>query len=74
MVAASGDEIDGTFETTGTFDPVNGVSVQGGYTLTAGTGRFSGVSGNGVIAAHGAAAPPFDFVASMDGTISSIGR
>jgi len=41
MVAANGDEIDGTFETSGTFDPVNGVSVQGGYTFVSGTGpRF----------------------------------
>lgn len=74
MVAASGDEIDGTFETTGTFDPVAGVFAQGPYTFTSGTGRFAQVSGSGAIAVHGSAAPPFDFVASMDGTISNIGH
>ena len=74
MVAASGDEIDGTFETTGTFDPVAGVFAQGPYTFTSGTGRFAQVRGTGVIAVHGSAAPPFDFVASMDGTISNIGH
>ena len=70
MVAANGDEIDGTFETTGTFDPVNGISVQGGYIFVSGTGRFANVTGSGTIAAHGSAAPPFDFVGSLDGVIS----
>jgi hypothetical protein len=69
IVAANGDEIHGTYQTTGTFDPVNGVSVHGGYTFVSGTGRFSTVTGSGVIVAHGAASPPFDFVASLDGTI-----
>jgi hypothetical protein len=73
IVAANGDKIDGTFETTGTFDPINGVSAQGGYTFVSGTGRFSDITGTGVITAHGAATPPFDFVASLDGTISRSG-
>jgi len=74
MLAANGDEIQGTVETTGTFDPVAGISVQGGYTFVSGTGRFAHVSGTGVIAAHGSATPPFDFLTTMDGTISNIGH
>ena len=70
MVAANGDKIDGAFETTGTFDPVNGVSVQGGYAFVSGTGRFANVTGTGTIAAHGSAGTPSDFVASLDGVIS----
>jgi len=73
MVAANGDEIQGTVETTGTLDPVAGVSVHGSYTFVSGTGRFAHVSGTGVIAVDGSAAPPFDFVTSMDGTISKVG-
>src|SRR5439155_1244876 len=49
MTAANGDQIKGTVETTGTLDPVAGVSVQGGYTFVSGTGRFAHVSGTGVI-------------------------
>ena len=74
MVAANGDEIDGTFETSGTFDPVNGVSVQGPYIFVSGTGRFLNVTGSGIITAHGSAGPPFDFVGSLDGVISYKGR
>jgi len=70
MVAANGDEIDGTFETAGTLDPVQGVAVQGSYSFVSGTGRFVNVSGSGAITAHGAPPPSFDFVASMDGVIS----
>ena len=75
MVAANGDEIDGTFETAGTLDPVQGVAVQGvavqgSYSFVSGTGRFVNVTGSGAIAAHGAPPPSFDFVASMDGVIS----
>jgi hypothetical protein len=70
IVAANGDEISGSYRTTGTFDPINGVSAQGAYSFVSGTGRFINVTGSGVIAAHGAANPPFDFVASLDGTIS----
>jgi hypothetical protein len=73
ITAANGDQITGTFETTGTLDPVLGVSVQGGYTFVSGTGRFVNVSGSGLIQAHGAGAPPFEFVASMDGTIRFAG-
>jgi hypothetical protein len=74
MVAANGDEIDGTFETNGTFDPINGVSVQGGYIFVSATGRFANVTGSGTIAAHGSAGSPSDFVASLDGVISYKGR
>jgi len=70
IAAANGDEIHGEYQTSGTFDPVNGVSVSGGYTLDSGTGRFSNVTGSGAITAHGAANPPFDFVGSLDGTIN----
>lgn len=70
IVAPNGDEIHGEYQTNGTFDPVNGVSVSGGYTLVSGTGRFSNVTGAGTITAHGAAGPPFDFVGSLDGTIN----
>jgi hypothetical protein len=74
IMAANGDEIDGEYQTTGTFDPVNGVSVQGGYTFVSGTGRFTNVTGSGVIAAQGATSPPFDFVGSLDGTIRYSGK
>jgi hypothetical protein len=74
ILAANGDEIDCEYQTTGTFDPVNGVSVQGGYTLISGTGRFTNVTGGGAIAAEGAASPPFEFVASLNGTISKSAR
>jgi hypothetical protein len=74
IVAANGDEIDSEYETTGTFDTVNGISVQGGYTFVSGTGRFSNVTGNGVIVAHGIASPPFDFVGALDGTIKYSGK
>lgn len=70
IVAADGDEIHGEFHTTGTFDPTNGVSVSGQYTLTSGTGRFSNVTGSGIIAANGGAAPPFEFVGSLNGMIN----
>jgi hypothetical protein len=70
IVAANGDEIHGTYQTSGTFDPINGVSVSGPYTLVSGTGRFSNVTGSGIIRAQGAATPPFDVVGSLDGTIS----
>src|SRR5260370_41420820 len=73
IVAANGDELPGEYQTTGTFDPVNGVSVRGGYSFVSGTGRFSNVVGSGAIAATGAAGPPFDFVGSMDGTINYAG-
>jgi hypothetical protein len=69
ILAANGDEIDGEFQTTGTLDPINGVNVQGPYKFLSGTGRFSNVTGSGVIAAHATAGSP-DFVASMDGAIS----
>ncbi len=74
IVAANGDEIHGQYQTTGTFDPVNGVSVHGGYTFVSGTGRFSNVTGAGVIAAYGAVSPPFDFVGSLDGTVDYSGQ
>ena len=74
IVAANGDEIDGEYETTGTFDTVNGISVQGGYTFLSGTGRFTNVRGSGVIVAHGIASPPFDFVGALDGTIRFGGK
>jgi hypothetical protein len=74
LVAANGDEILGEYHTTGTLDPVNGVSVRGGYTLVSGTGRFSNVAGSGVIAASGGASPPFEFVSTMDGTINYSGQ
>ncbi len=74
IVAANGDEIHGTYQTSGTFDPINGISVSGPYTLVSGTGRFSNVTGSGIIRAQGAAAPPFDVVGSLDGTISYAGR
>ena len=74
IVAANGDEIYGRYDTTGTFDPVNGVSVHGGYIFVSGTGRFSNVAGTGVIAAHGAGSPPFDFVGSLDGAINYGGQ
>ena len=70
MTAANGDEIYGEYHTTGTFDPVAGVSVRGEYTFTSGTGRFRNVTGTGVITANGAATPPFEVVGSLDGTIS----
>ena len=67
MTAANGDEIFGTFETTGTLDPVNGVSVQGGYIFVSGTGRFVNVTGSGIITGHGSAT---SLVGSLDGVIS----
>lgn len=70
IVAANADEIHGEFQTKGTFDPVNGVSVSGRYTFTSGTGRFSNVTGTGIIAASGGASPPFEFVGSLDGTLN----
>ena len=71
IVAANGDEIFVEYTTTGTLDPVNGVSVSGGYNFVSGTGRFTNVTGSGVITAHGpGGGPPFDFVGSLDGTIS----
>jgi hypothetical protein len=70
MTAANGDQIQGDYHTTGTFDPVAGVSVSGKYTFKSGTGRFSNVSGTGVITANGGAAPPFEVVGSFDGTIN----
>src|SRR5215471_526512 len=73
ITAANGDEIRGDYHTTGTFDPVAGVSVSGKYTFTSGTGRFSNVTGTGVITANGAAAPPFEVVGSLDGTINYAG-
>jgi hypothetical protein len=74
MTAANGDQIHGKVETTGTFDPTNGVAVQGVYTFVSGTGRFTNVAGSGVITVHGSASPPYDFVSSLDGTISGIGQ
>lgn len=74
IVAANGDEIHGEYQTTGTFYPVTGVSVSGGYNLVSGAGRFSNVTGNGIVVAHGAAGPPFDFVGSLDGTINHEGQ
>jgi hypothetical protein len=70
MLAANGDEIDGEYTTTGTLDPVNGASFQGGFTFTSGTGRFIHARGSGVVAGHGAPNPPFDFVASWTGILS----
>jgi hypothetical protein len=69
ILAASGDEIFGKYQTKGTLDTVNGVSVHGEYSFVSGTGRFSNVTGSGVIAANGIGSPPFDFIASLDGTI-----
>lgn len=74
IVAANGDEIHGTYQTSGTFDPINGISVSGPYTLVSGTGRFSNITGSGIIRAQGATTPPFDAVGSLDGTINYSGR
>jgi hypothetical protein len=70
MVGANGDKINGIFQTSGTFDPAAGISVQGPYTFVSGTGRFVNVAGSDVIAAHGSVVSPFEFVASLDGVIS----
>jgi hypothetical protein len=70
ITAANGDEIYGEYHTTGTFDPVIGVSVKGTYTFTSGTGRFRNVTGAGFVAANGAATPPFEVVGSLDGIIT----
>jgi hypothetical protein len=70
LLTTDGDEIDGEYVTTGTLDPVNGVSVQGGFRFISGTGRFTHVRGSGVVVAHGAPSPPFDFVGTFTGIIS----
>jgi hypothetical protein len=70
FVTVDGDEIDGEYQTTGTFDRVNGVSVQGGFRFLSGTGQFTNVKGSGIIIAHGAPSPPFEFVGALIGTIS----
>jgi hypothetical protein len=70
MVTANGDEIYGELQTTGTFDPVNGVSVQGSYRFLSGTGQFTHLKGSEIVLAHGAPSPGTDFVGTFIGTIS----
>jgi hypothetical protein len=67
---SSGNEIDGELHTTGTFDSVNGVIVQGSFRFVSGTGQFANVKGSGIILAHGAPPPATDLVGAFIGTIS----
>jgi len=73
LLTANGDEIDGEYVTTGTLDPVNGVSVQGGFRFLSGTGRFTHVRGSGVVEAHGVPSAPYEFVGTFTGIISYAG-
>ena len=65
IAAANGGEIFGTFETTGTQNPVNGVSVQGSE-FYFGDRPICG-TGSGMITGHGSAT---SLVGSIDGVIS----
>jgi hypothetical protein len=66
----NGDEIDGELQTTGTFDPVNGVIFQGSFRFLSGTGQFKHVKGSGIVLGHGTMATGTPFVGTFIGTIT----
>jgi predicted ATP-dependent serine protease len=75
LTGANGDTVvlDMIFQTT--FLPDNAVSFEGSYTVTTGTGRFDGATGNGVLAGSAIVTGPNTGVGafSVAGTISSQG-
>ena len=72
--AANGDDIQGEYHTNVSIDFATGeVFAYGRYEFTSGTGRFSNVSGGGVITANGSAITG-EAAGTMDGVISYGGR
>ena len=48
----------------------NQVLAAGLYSITGGTGRFAGASGEGVLTAEGSLLPPFEVIGRFSGTIA----
>lgn len=71
MTAANGDQIVGTYETTGTVDweTFTGFFI-GTYWVTGGTGRFAHATGTGTIIGVGNLLDPYEIVGSLSGTMS----
>lgn len=72
--AANGDEIQGEYHTQVTLDLTTGdVSILGRYTFHSGSGRFSNVSGSGIIAGNGSTVAG-EAAGTMDGSINYSGN
>jgi hypothetical protein len=71
ITAANGDELEGTYETTGTVDweTFTGYFI-GPYWVTHGTGRFAQATGSGTIIGVGNLLDPYEIVGSLSGTMS----
>jgi hypothetical protein len=71
LTAANGDTVFGTYHTLAHLDfGTNQVSAFGQFTITGGTGRFEGASGDGTIGADGSLLPPFEVLGGQVGRIS----
>jgi hypothetical protein len=69
MTAANGDQLFGTFTSTGYFADAETLVIHGSYEFTGGTGRFSDATGSGDIDASAFLSPGLPFEGTLTGTI-----
>jgi hypothetical protein len=70
LTSARGDQVTGSYRTVARLDfAANEVSAAGLYTITGGTGRFTGATGRGVVSVEGSLLPPFALGGQLTGTI-----
>ena len=69
LTAANGDELYGTFTSTGFFDEDGDLVIHGTYDFAGGTGRFADATGTGDIDAIAFLSPGLPFSGTFNGTI-----
>jgi hypothetical protein len=69
MTAANGDQLFGTFTSTGYFADAQTLVIHGSYEFTGGTGRFTEATGSGDIDASAFLSPGLPFEGTLTGTI-----